>query len=132
VRRFLAVIYILGSLGLLAELVLLGHVDDPWQWTPFVLMTLGLAALAWNMARPTAANLRAFRGAALLLVAGGVVGVVLHYESNVEFELEMYPDLRGVQLVREALTGAIPALAPGALIQLGLLGLAYAHQETHS
>jgi hypothetical protein len=132
VRRFLAVIYILGSFGLAAELVLLGHVDDAWQWVPFVLMTLGLGAIAWNLSRPSAASLRVFRAVALLLVVGGMVGMGLHYQSNVEFELEMYPDLQGARLIREALTGAIPALAPGALIQLGLVGLAYAYKEAHS
>jgi hypothetical protein len=129
VRRFLAVIFILGSLGLTAELVLLGHIEDVWQWTPFVLMGMAMAALAWHMARPTRTTLLLFRASAALLTIGGAVGIGLHYQSNVEFELEMYSDLRGLQLVREALSGAIPALAPGALIQLGLLGLAYAYEE---
>jgi hypothetical protein len=49
--------------------------------------------------------------------------VWLHYRSNVEFELEMYPTLAGGALVWQSLKGAIPALAPAALAQLGLMGL---------
>jgi len=128
-RRFLAVIFLLGSIGLAAELIFIGHVQDVWQQIPLVLIAAAAAALVWDAAQPTAWSVRLFRGAAVLLIAGGVLGVALHYQSNVEFEREMYPDLTGFRLVREALSGALPALAPGALVQLGLVGLAYAYQE---
>lgn len=128
-RRFLAAIFLLGSLGLAAELILVGHVDDRWQLIPFALLAGGVATLVWDATRPNAWSVTLFRVAAVLLMAGGFLGLFLHYQSNVEFELEMYPDLSGFRLVREALTGAIPALAPGALIQLGLVGLAYTYQE---
>ncbi|MGH9346684.1 MAG: hypothetical protein ACRD26_05395 [Vicinamibacterales bacterium] len=129
-RGFLAAIFLLGSIGLAAELVLVGHIEDRLQQVPLVLLAAGVVTLGWDAARRNAWSLWMLRAAALLLVAGGLAGLVLHYESNVEFELEMYPDLAGWPLVREALSGAIPALAPGALIQLGLIGLAYAYQET--
>jgi hypothetical protein len=45
----------------------------------------------------------------------------------VEFELEMYPGLSGLELFREAMKGATPALAPGTMTILGLLGLAYTY-----
>lgn len=128
-RRFLAAIFLLGSVGLAAELIFIGHVQDALQQIPLAFIAAGTAALIWDATRPSAWSLKLFRVAAVLLVAGGVLGVVLHYQSNVEFEREMYPDLRGFQLVREALSGAIPALAPGALVQLGLVGLAYTYQE---
>jgi len=50
--------------------------------------------------------------------------VLLHYRGNVEFERERDPSLSGLALVWEALRGATPSLAPGAMAQLGLLGLA--------
>jgi len=43
--------------------------------------------------------------------------------SNVEFELEMRPSMAGMELVMESLSGAMPAMAPGAMAQLGFLGL---------
>ena len=131
-RQFLAVIFLLGSTGLGAELIFIGHVQDVLQQVPLGLIAVGAATLIWDAARPNSWSLKLFRVAAVLLVAGGFAGVVLHYQSNVEFEREMYPDLEGFQLVREALSGAIPALAPGALVQLGLVGLAYTYKEKTS
>jgi hypothetical protein len=64
-----------------------------------------------------------------LCVVAGAVGVWLHYRGNVEWELERDASLGGVRLFWEAIRGATPALAPGALSQLGLLGLAYAHRH---
>ena len=124
-RRLLAGIFVAGALGLIAELLLIGHIEDVWQGIPFALLTFSLVALAWNTVHGGASSAHAFLATSLLLVAGGIAGVVLHYRSNTEFELEMYPSLAGWPLVREALTGAIPALAPGALVQLGLIGVAY-------
>jgi hypothetical protein len=129
-RRFLGAIFLLGSIGLAAELVFIGHVEDVWQQIPLVLIAAGAVTLAWHAAHPNVWSLNLFRLTAVLLVAGGVLGVALHYQSNVEFEREMYPDLKGFPLVREALGGAIPALAPGALVQLGLIGLAYAYHPS--
>jgi hypothetical protein len=58
-------------------------------------------------------------------IAGGTLGVYLHYDSNVVFEREMSPEVLGWALFREAIFGATPALAPGVMVQLGLLGLAF-------
>jgi hypothetical protein len=130
VRRLLAVILVLGSLGLGLELLLLGHFEEPAQFVPLVLIAAGLLATAWAALRPTPRTTMILRSVAAGQIAGGLVGVALHYQSNVEFAHEMYSDLRGYRLVREALTGAVPALAPGALIQLGLLGVAYTIKES--
>jgi hypothetical protein len=62
-----------------------------------------------------------------LFVANGLLGVGLHYRGNHEFELEMYPTMVGMELVRETLTGATPVLAPGSMALLGLVGLAAVH-----
>lgn len=131
-RGFLAAIFVLGSVGLVAELILVGHVADRWQQIPLVLLAAGTIALGCDMKWRSTWSARLFCASAVLLMAGGLVGVYLHYQSNVEFEREMYPDLGGFALVREALAGALPALAPGALIQLGLVGLAYLYQEKNS
>jgi hypothetical protein len=125
VRAALAVIYVLGAVGTGVELVLLEHTEDPWQWTPIVLAAAGVLALGWHAARRGAASLRAFRAVMLLSLASGVLGVWLHYRGNVEFELEMEPALRGLTLFWAAMRGATPALAPGTMLQLGLVGLAY-------
>jgi hypothetical protein len=62
----------------------------------------------------------------LLFLISGVVGMYLHFEVNMEFQLEMDPALSGTALFRKAILAKTPpALAPGAMIQLGLIGLAY-------
>jgi hypothetical protein len=62
----------------------------------------------------------------VLFVISGGVGMLLHYQATTEFQLEMDPALTGWALFRKAIVAkAPPALAPGAMTQLGLIGLAY-------
>ena len=119
----------LGVVGTGAELLLLGHTEDLWQWVPLVLMAASLVALGWRVAARGARSLRVFRGTMFLLVLSGFVGLWLHYDGNAEFELEMYPDLQGFELFRESVTGATPTLAPGTMLGLGLLGLLYTYRH---
>ncbi len=114
---------ILAFAGTAAELVLLGHYEDLKQWAPLATMGLGLVATLACLIRPGGGTVRLLRVAMGVLVVTALVGIWLHYQSNAEFELEMVPGRQGWDLVKEALTGAMPALAPGALIQMGLLGL---------
>ena len=119
----------LGVVGTGAELLLLGHTEDLWQWVPLVLMAASLVMLGWRAVARGARSLRVFRGTMILLVLSGVVGLWLHYDGNAEFELEMYPDLQGFELFRESVTGATPTLAPGTMLELGLLGLLYTYRH---
>jgi hypothetical protein len=58
-------------------------------------------------------------------LVSGVLGTWYHYTGNVEFELERTPELGGWALFQAAMGGATPALAPGTMIQLGLIGLLF-------
>lgn len=122
-RRLALGLLIFGETGVLLELLLLGHYEDPWQWTPLALISVGLLASAWIAARPGAVSLRVFGWLMAAHVAAGGVGLFLHIKANVEFELELHPDNAGWTLVAETMTGAIPALAPGTMFLLGLLGM---------
>jgi hypothetical protein len=64
-----------------------------------------------------------------LCILSGALGVYFHVRGNLEFELEMTPAAAGWLLWREVMTGATPALAPGAMVQLGLVGLAWAYRH---
>jgi hypothetical protein len=86
------------------------------------------AALAVALKRAPRA-VRFFQVIMSLCVVTGAIGVYLHYRGNVEFELERDGSLRGLRLFWEAIRGATPSLAPGALSQLGLLGLAYTYRH---
>jgi hypothetical protein len=50
----------------------------------------------------------------------------LHLQANMEFQLELDATLSGWSLLKKSIVAkAPPALAPGAMMQLGLIGLAY-------
>ncbi len=92
-------------------------------------MAISLVVLAWRFFDRKPASMRVFQGTMALFVVSGFVGLLLHYQGNAEFELEMYPTLKGLELFWEAIKGATPALAPGTMIQLGLLGWAYTYRH---
>jgi hypothetical protein len=128
-RRLLGGTLVLGLVGTGSELVLLGHYEDAAQYTPLIVIAVGLVVVAWLMLRPSAASIAAARIVMAACMATGAIGIGLHYDGNEEFELEMYPTLSGWQLLSRTLTGATPVLAPGAMTLIGLIGLA--HVETY-
>lgn len=111
--------------GILIELLLLEHFEDTLQFVPLGLLGLGVVTLLWHARSPHRTSTRAVRALMTLFIVSGVLGVYLHYRGNVEFERERRPQAGGWTLFREAMMGATPALAPGAMVQLGLLGLLY-------
>jgi hypothetical protein len=126
----LAALLVLGLCGTAIELVLLEHFEGISQVIPLVLIGMALAALAWDLARPRSSSVRAFRAVMALLVASGVLGVVLHFRANLEFQLEVDPDMSRGELFWKALHAtAPPALSPGVMVQLGLLGLIYTYRH---
>lgn len=128
-RRLLLGVILLGTAGLGAELLLVEHFEDVWQWVPLVLLALGLFLTAAVALRPSRATLRPFQAVMALHVVSGAVGVWLHVRGNMEFEREMDATARGLHLLWTGLHGGVPALAPGAMAQLGLLGLAVAFRH---
>ena len=150
-RRLLLGLLLLGLVGTAAELVLMGHDEDAWQLIPLVVIAmaaLASGALLWGQTgvrrgsdrgqtgvrpgsdrgqTPSTRNstVRFFRVSMLLLVLSGALGAVLHYRANMEFKLEMDPSLGGWALFSSVLQAkAPPALAPGNMALLGLLGFA--------
>ena len=132
IRRALLVLFLIGGLGTGTELLLLGHTENPWQWSPIALIAVSLGLLTWHGLDRQGAGLRAFRLTMVLFLLSGMAGMWLHYRGNAEFEQEMYPSLQGLDLFRESMTGATPALAPGRMLELGLLGLVYTYRHPRS
>lgn len=130
-RRALLVVFVLGAAGTGVELLLLGHTEGPWQWAPIALLAASLVVLGWRVVRRGATGLRLFQATMVMCVLSGGLGLWFHYQGNREFELEMYPSLQGFDLFNESITGATPTLAPGVMLQLGLLGLAYTYRHPH-
>jgi hypothetical protein len=128
-RQLLLLLVIVGAGGLLVELMLLKHYDGVWQVTPLVLLLAAFATAiaAWRW--PVPRVLKLFGATMGLCVIGGLLGLILHYRGNMDWALERDPTLTGLPLAWKVLRGATPALAPGALAQLGLLGLIYLYRH---
>ena len=125
-RRILLAILLIGTIGITVELMLLGHNEDFNQLIPLALAGATLVLSVVVSVKPTSATVRLFQVLMVLLVISGAVGMYLHFQVNMEFQLEMDPALTGRALFRKAIFAkAPPALAPGAMTQLGLIGLAY-------
>ena len=125
-RRILLAILLLGTIGITAELLLLGHDEDLNQLIPLGLAGATLLLGGVVAIRPSVLTVRVFQFVMMLLIVSGALGVYFHYGATTEFQLEMDPSLSGWALFRKAIVAkAPPALAPGAMTQLGLIGLAY-------
>jgi len=122
-RKLILVLLLFGLAGTAGELLLLGHFEDWRQKLPLLAFGLGVLASLAALFRPGRASLRVLQIVMVGFVATGLLGLYYHYTGNAEFEVEMRPAIRGFELVWESLRGATPALAPGTMIQFGLLGL---------
>ena len=125
-------IFVLGLVGTGFELLFLRHTAGFSQLIPLVLLVMSLLVLAWHALDRKWASLRAFQITMMLFVVGGILGTALHYRANQDFELEADPKMHGMELFSKIMTGAAPALAPGTMIQLGLLGLVYTFRHPAS
>lgn len=126
VRLFLLAILCLGASGTLAELLLLAHYEDATQWIPLALTTITLLLSGVVALKPSHGSIRLFQALMALMIVSGGVGMYLHLHANMEFQLEMDSTLKGFALLRKSMVAkAPPALAPGVMTQLGLIGLAY-------
>jgi len=129
-RRFILAILLLGLLGVGAELLLVGHTEEPTQWVPLILIALAFVVLGWHAVSRGTAPVRVWQALMVLFMISGVVGTGLHWNGKMEFKKESNPSLTGITLFREAMKSeSPPALAPGVMIQIGLLGLAYAFRH---
>lgn len=132
-RRFLLAIFLLGIAGISVELWLMGHYEDFYQQIPLALSAVSLVAIAAVLLEPGRATVNLLRVIMALFLLSGMIGAILHFQVNMEFQLEMDPSLTGVALYRKAILAKTPpALAPGAMIQLGLIGLAYTFRHPAS
>lgn len=122
-RRLLLALVAFGAAGLGAELMLLEHWGGIRQWIPVALLGATLGMLPAVALRPRRGTVRLFRVVMVLVAVSGAVGALFHIQANAALEREIDATIAGSDLLWAALTGGTPSLAPGAMIQLGLLGL---------
>jgi len=101
--------------GTIAELIAVGHDDDPIQFVPFLLCGVGLLAIAAVWKRPSAATVVALRGVMTVIALGSLLGVFEHIEGNIAFVREIHPHASTSMLVKAAVGGGAPLMAPGIL-----------------
>ena len=129
-RRWLLVLLTLGLIGTGADLVLLEHYEDSWQLLPLFLIVVALACVAWFIATKSAIAIRVLQLTMGFFILAGGLGLVLHYQSNAALQREMDPTLSRWAVLKKAIHAqAPPAMAPAAMAQLGLLGLAFTYRH---
>jgi hypothetical protein len=126
VRRLLLWVLTFGLLMTFVDLVLLEHYEDSWMLVPLFLIALTVVATLGHLITGSAASIRLLQGVFVLLMTAGALGVVLHFRGNLEFQVEIDPTLSRWELFKKVMHAkAPPALAPGSMVQFGLLGLVY-------
>lgn len=128
-RRGLLALLAFGAVGLIGELVLLEHYEEYAMWIPLTLLALSLVVIAWHWWDEGRRSLRLLQAVMILLVIAGPVGAFLHVRGNYLSEREFDPSVLGFDLWLAVFRGEAPALAPGTLVQFGLLGLLYAYRH---
>src|SRR5258708_18893044 len=120
----------LGLIGTVTELILLEHYEQPLQFVPLVLIAMAVVVLARHAMRHDTASLRALQIVMGLFVLAGFAGMAAHFNGSAEYQLELDPDMSTWDLLEKILHAkAPPLLAPGMMMQMGVLGLAYAYTD---
>ncbi len=131
IRKLITATLFIQLVGIGVELILLEHYEDFWQIVPLVLIGTGFITSIISIFYSSTFINSAFLATMALIIISGFVGSWQHFSANLEFEQEMYPSLAGIELWWEALKGATPALAPGSMIGIGLIGIIYIRYQSN-
>lgn len=123
-RVFLLALSAFMLVGVVIELVLSEHTEEPVQLIPFILSGLGMLAILAALVRPQRVTLRSLQAVMVVVVLGSLFGIYEHLESNVAFELDIRPGAALGDVLAKALMGAAPLLAPGMLAVAAVVALA--------
>ena len=123
--RLLFAIYLFGLIGVFVELLLLEHFEDWRQVIPLGLIVLGAMTGVRYARSPAASGDRAFPATLALMAGSGLIGQILHFRGNWEFEVESDATLGTWRLFADSMMGATPTLAPGTMVLLAAVGYAY-------
>ena len=122
-QRLLLLITLISATGTFVELLLLEHTEEFYQLIPVVLLAVVAIAATLVFVAPRRWSINLLRGVLVLCLISAALGIFFHYQGNTEFVLERTPKLNGWPLFSKAMMGATPALAPGTMAQLALIGL---------
>ena len=124
IRIVLFAILLLGMIGSGAELMLLSHTEDLRQWIPLILLGTWLIGFRHGMGFIPARSASEFcRRSFIGYHFERLCGNVLSLSGQRRIQIGNQPFASGWALFCEAIRAkAPPLLAPGTMVQLGLLG----------
>lgn len=108
------------SVGLVADLILIGHFETFWQTVPLTLQILAALVVLVYHNNPIRHVEKVINSLVILLIISGLAGVGFHLHNNWEFESELHPGQSWIETLKNVMTGAVPIMAPGAMIVSGL------------
>lgn len=124
-KKLTCATFVFMLLGVGLELYLLSHYEDTLQTIPlFCIGSIILLSIIIPFKR-SVFLLTLFKVILVATALSGIYGTFLHLRANYEFEIEMKPNADNWDLFTESLSGALPALAPGSMIVLALIGYSY-------
>jgi hypothetical protein len=130
IRRLLFALVSLAIIGTSVDLLLLAHYEDTPQLIPLALNAIAAVTLCWHLATSSPASVRSIQAIMIAFVVAGIVGIYLHYQGNLEFQIEMDPSRSRWELFKKVVQAkAPPALAPATMAETGLLGLIFAYRH---
>lgn len=130
IRRLILALVTFGIVMTTIDLMLLDHHEDVRQYAPLVANGLALATIVWHVASGSATSVQVLRVVMVVFLVAALLGVVFHYQGNLEFQLEINSEQSYWELFSKVMRAkAPPALAPGVMAQLGLLGLIYTYRH---
>lgn len=133
IRRGVLAVLVFGCVGLIGELVLLEHYGEFTQLPPLLLCAAMIVAVIAHWIGNGARSVRALQVVALMMVLSGAMGVYFHGEENLEHareDAEEYSEpTSGSDFWMSVVKGDAPTLAPGTMIQFGLLALLFAYRH---
>jgi hypothetical protein len=130
IRRCLFTVLALGLVGTGIDLILIEHYEDTLQFVPLAFIALALAVLIWHRVKAGASSVRALQGTMVLVVLAGIAGAGFHFRGAAEFQLEIDPSQSRWEIFKKTIRAkAPPLLAPGLMVQLGLVGLVYTYRH---
>ncbi len=123
-RLFLCSLSALLFAGTIAELLSVKHYGDRVQLIPFAMCGIGLALLLLFWWRPGPGVLKVMQVTMGLIALGSFIGVYEHIEGNLGFAREVHPHADRMALLKAALTGRDPLMAPGILAVAATIAIA--------
>lgn len=124
-KQVITVALLFMMIGTTMELYLLDHYEDTLQLIPLFCIGAALLVMLLLFFQRSRGLIIAFQLILGMTALSGIYGAYLHLRANYEFELEMRPTAKGWDLFVEAMSGALPSLAPASMMVLALIGYSY-------